>query len=323
MSAIHARNASTSTSPIMSHSLLIVGSIAFDDLEMPSGIFKDVLGGAATYSSLAASLLAPTRVVGIIGSDFPEATLVAMRERGIDTAGVERVAGKTFRWHGRYSEDLASRVSLDTQLNVFADFKPKIPAAYKASPFVLLGNIHPTLQVDVVSQVDKPKLVAADTMNFWISGEPTALGEMLKKIDLLVINDEEARELSGIHNLCKAAADIRKRGPSMLIVKRGEYGALLFDDAGMFFVPAYPLEDVRDPTGAGDSFAGGLMGYLARAGNASPHALRRAMFFASALGSFCVEDIGPKRLLGLAKADLARRIELFAKLVDYGGELAL
>ena len=307
----------------MSHSLLIVGSIAFDDLEMPTGIFKDVLGGAATYSSLAASLLAPTRVVGIIGSDFPESTLVAMRERGIDTAGVERVAGKTFRWHGRYSEDLASRVSLDTQLNVFADFKPKIPAAYKASPFVLLGNIHPTLQVDVVSQVDKPKLVAADTMNFWISGEPTALAEMLKKIDLLVINDEEARELSGIHNLCKAAADIRKRGPKMLIVKRGEYGALLFDDAGMFFVPAYPLEDVLDPTGAGDSFAGGLMGYLARVGNASPQALRRAMFFASALGSFCVEDIGPKRLLGLGKADLARRIELFAKLVDYGGELAL
>jgi sugar/nucleoside kinase (ribokinase family) len=312
----------------MNQPLLIVGSIAFDDLEMPSGTFKDVLGGAATYSALAASLLAPTRVVGIIGTDFPEATLVALRERGVDTAGVERVAGKTFRWHGRYSEDLASRVSLDTQLNVFADFQPKIPAAYKASPFVLLGNIHPTLQVEVLSQVERPKLVAADTMNFWISGEPTALAEMLKKVDLLVINDEEARELSGIHNLVKAAADIRKRGPSMLIVKRGEFGALLFDDAGMFFVPAYPLEDVRDPTGAGDSFAGGLMGYLARAsgnggsGAVSPQALRRAMFFASALGSFCVEDIGPKRLFSLGKADLAKRIELFAKLVDYGGELA-
>ena len=309
--------------------LLIVGSIAFDDLEMPSGTFKDVLGGAATYSALAASLLAPTRVVGIIGTDFPEATLVTLRERGVDTTGVERVAGKTFRWHGRYSEDLASRVSLDTQLNVFADFQPKIPAAYKTSPFVLLGNIHPALQIEVLSQVERPKLVAADTMNFWISGEPTALGEMLKKIDLLVINDEEARELSGIHNLVKAAADIRKRGPSKLIVKRGEFGALLFDEAGMFFVPAYPLEDVRDPTGAGDSFAGGLMGYLARVahdgkhGTVSPQALRRAMFFASALGSFCVEDIGPKRLLSLGKADLAKRIELFATLVDYGGELAL
>ena len=306
----------------MTDSLLIVGSIAFDDLEMPSGSFKDVLGGAATYSSLAASLLAPARVVGVIGTDFSESHLRALREHGIDTAGIERAEGKTFRWHGRYAADLLSRVSLDTQLNVFADFRPKIPAAYKQSPFVLLGNIHPSLQVEVVSQVERPKLVAADTMNFWISGQPAALAEMLKKIDLLIINDEEARELSGIHNLVKAAADIRKRGPSRLIIKRGEFGALLFDAGGTFFVPAFPLEDFVDPTGAGDSFAGGLMGYLARHGDASPRALRRAMFFASALGSFCVEDIGPKRLLALTKADLARRIEAFAALVDYGGNLA-
>ena len=187
-----------------------------------------------------------------------------LQKRGVDTAGVERAKGKTFRWRGRYSKDLASRETLDTQLNVFADFRPKIPAAFKASPYVLLGNIHPALQLEVLAQVDKPKLVVADTMNFWITGEAKLLGEVLKKVDLLVINDEEARELTGIHNLVKAAADIRKRGPKHLIIKRGEHGALYFDDAGAFFAPAYPLEDVVDPTGAGDSFAGGLIGYLTR-----------------------------------------------------------
>ena len=302
--------------------LLVVGSIAFDDLEMPSGSYKDVLGGAATYSSLAASLLAPVRLVGVIGTDFDEAHLERLRARGVDTQGVERVEGKTFRWHGRYSADLMSRESLDTQLNVFADFRPKIPTAYKASPYVLLGNIHPSLQVEVLNQVDRPKLVAADTMNFWISGEPKALGEMLKRIDLLVINDEEARELSGIQNLVKAAAEIRKRGPKALIIKRGEFGALLFDQSGTFFIPAYPLEEVKDPTGAGDTFAGGLMGYLARHGVDSPHAIRRAMFFASALGSFCVEDIGSERLAAITKGDLAKRIDAFAQLVEHGGKLS-
>jgi sugar/nucleoside kinase (ribokinase family) len=307
--------------------VLVVGSIAFDDLEMPSGSFKDVVGGAATYSSLAASLLAPVRLVGIVGADFPEAQLVTLRERGIDTQGVERVAGgKTFRWHGRYADDLLSRTSLDTQLNVFADFRPQLPANYAESPFVLLGNIHPKLQLDVVKQVRAaatPKLIAADTMNFWISGEPAALGELLKKIDLLVINEEEARELSGIHNITRAAADIRKRGPSQLIIKRGEYGALVFDDAGVFFTPGYPLEDVYDPTGAGDTFAGGLLGYMARLRDASPASLRRATFFASALASFCVEDIGTKRLGTVTHVELAARIEAFARLVDYGGNLAL
>jgi fructose-1-phosphate kinase PfkB-like protein len=240
----------------------------------------------------------------------------------VDTLGVERANGKTFRWHGRYSADLQSRVSLDTQLNVFADFRPKIPEAYRSSPYVLLGNIHPSLQVSVLDQVHKPKLVCADTMNFWIQGEPKALGEMLARIDLLVINDEEARELSGIHNLVKAAHDIRKRGPKKLIIKRGEHGALLFDEAGVSFVPAYPLEDVRDPTGAGDSFAGGLMGYITRYGADSPHALRRAMFFAAALGSFCVEDIGPARLSAITKHDLSRRIDAFAQMVDHGAKLS-
>jgi sugar/nucleoside kinase (ribokinase family) len=305
--------------------LLIVGSIAFDDLDMPTGEYRDVLGGAATYASLAASLVArgSTRVVGVVGADFPEAHLGELRARGVDTTGVERAAGRTFRWHGRYSADLASRTTLDTQLNVFADFSPKIPAAHRASPFVLLGNIHPKLQVAVVEQVQRPTLVAADTMNFWISGEPAALAEVLKRIDLLVINDEEARELSGIHNLVRAAADIRKRGPKLLVIKRGEFGALLFDDAGAFFVPAYPLEDVLDPTGAGDSFAGGLMGYLASRGEVSPLVIRKAMFFAAALGSFCVEGIGPSRLLAVTRPDLAARMASFASLVEHGGDLTL
>ena len=304
--------------------LLIVGSIAFDDLDMPSGQYRDVLGGAATYSSLAASLLgAGARVVGIVGEDFPGSHLEELRKRGVDTEGVLRAPGRTFRWHGRYSGDLASRTTLDTQLNVFADFSPRIPAAYKESPFVLLGNIHPKLQVGVLEQTRRPQLVAADTMGFWIQGEPAALAEMLKRIDLLVINDEEARELSGIHNLVKAAHDIRRRGPRMLIIKRGEFGALLFDDAGPFFVPAYPLEEVLDPTGAGDSFAGGLMGYLAVMREATPAVIRKAMYFAAALGSFCVEGIGPSRLLRIGKSEVATRIASFAKLVDHGGELSM
>jgi len=311
---------STSSNP-----LLIVGSIAFDDLDMPSGQHRDVLGGAATYSSLAASLLAPggIRVVGIVGQDFPEAHLADLRARGVDTAGVERAAGRTFRWHGRYSEDLSSRTSIDTQLNVFADFSPKIPAAYEKSPFVLLGNIHPKLQVDVLQQTRQPKLVAADTMNFWIEREPAALGEMLKRIDLLIINDEEVRQLSGVQNLVRAAADVRKRGPKALVVKRGEFGALLFDDAGTKNVPAYPLEEVLDPTGAGDSFAGGLLGYLSARGEVSPGSLRKALFFAAAMGSFCVEGIGPSRLLAIGRTELAARIASFAKLVDYGGDLVV
>jgi sugar/nucleoside kinase (ribokinase family) len=305
--------------------LLIVGSLAFDDLELPSGSFRDVVGGAATYSALASSFLAQPRVVGIVGGDFPEGQLKALRDRKVDTEGIERVSGKTFRWHGKYSPDLANRVTLDTQLNVFADFRPKIPLSYRKTPFVLLGNIHPRLQIDVLDQIDRPRLVAADTMNFWISGEPEALTDLLPRIDLLVINDEEARQLSGIHNLRKAALDIRKRGPSHVLIKQGEHGALLFDTSGAFYVPAYPLEDVLDPTGAGDTFAGGLMGYLARCGlgDASPNSLRCAMFYASALASFCVEDVGPARLLRLTESELKARIEGFRGLVDFGGKLAL
>lgn len=303
--------------------VLIVGSLAFDDLEMPTGTFNDVIGGAATYSALAASLLGPVRIVGVVGEDFPASMLADMQHRGIDTAGVEHAKGKSFRWRGRYSSDLASRETLDTQLNVFADFRPKIPASFKQTPVVLLGNIHPALQLEVLAQIDKPDLVVADTMNFWITGEPKLLEQVLAKVDLLVINDEEARQLSGIHNLVKAARDIQKRGPSRLIIKRGEHGALFFDDKGAFFAPAYPLEEVLDPTGAGDSFAGGLIGYIARKGDLEPNTMRHAMYFGSALGSFCVEGIGPRRLLETTREDLARRMKAFTTLVETGGPISV
>ena len=302
---------------------LIVGSLAFDDLEMPSGTFTDVLGGAATYASITASLLTTVRIVGVVGNDFPDAVLEDLKKRGVDTSGVEHADGKTFRWRGRYSHDLASRETLDTQLNVFADFRPKIPAQFRSTPFVLLGNIHPALQLEVLAQIEKPKLVMLDTMNFWIHGEPKLLGEVIAKTDLLVINDEEARDLTGIQNLVKAAADIRKRGPSRLIIKRGEHGALYFDDNGVFFAPGYPLEEVKDPTGAGDSFAGGLLGYMARVGDAEPKTVRRAIYFASAMGSFCVEGIGPQRLLDVTPKDLDARLAAFSALVETNGPVKL
>lgn len=310
----------------MSKAALVVGSVAFDDLDMPSGNFRDVLGGAATYSCIAASLVSEPgtcRLVGVVGADFAEAHLDMLRARGVDTAGVERKAGKTFRWHGRYSQDLASRESIDTQLNVFADFRPKIPDAYRKNAVVLLGNIHPKLQLEVLAQVDRDAqtLVMADTMNFWITGEPRALADVLAKVDLLVINDEEAQQLAGVKSVAQAARAIRKQGPKRLIIKRGEHGALLFDDAGVFFVPGYPLEQVLDPTGAGDTFAGGLAGYLARTRDRSSHAVRKGMFYASALASFCVEGIGAERLLAVKKGDLDERLAAFTAMVDYGGAL--
>ncbi len=312
--------------------LLIVGSVAFDDLELPvptppnSGkweMHKDVWGGSASYASLAASLFTPVDLVAVIGDDFPQAHLDSLQTHGVDVHGVERAKGKSFRWAGRYDGTLSSRTTLDTQLNVFADFRPKIPAAGRRAPFVLLGNIHPALQLEVLEQIEKPKLVVADTMNFWITGERALLGKLLEKIDVLVINDEEARQLGGHHNVSRAAQAIRAMGPKMLVVKRGEFGALLFDapssEQSTFFAPAYPLEDVYDPTGAGDTFAGGFMGYLAhvdsKGGTVDRAALRRAIFAGSAMASFCVEAVGPSRLLTLTGAELRARLEAFRKLV--------
>jgi sugar/nucleoside kinase (ribokinase family) len=299
-------------------SILIVGSMAFDDLELPTGSFTNVVGGSATFSSLAASTFAPVRVVAVIGDDFPEATLEALRARGIDTGGIERAHGKTFRWAGRYDADLAGRTTLDTQLNVFAAFAPKIVPSYRETPVVLLGNIHPALQLDVLEQVRSPKLVVADTMNFWIQGEPKTLAALLKRIDTLVINDEEARQLSGTHNISRAAREVLRRGPRRLIIKRGEHGALLFDDHGIFAAPGFPLENVVDPTGAGDSFAGGLIGYLASQAEITPLAFRRAMVHATATASYCVEAVGTERVARLTRGDIAERVNAIRALYDYG-----
>jgi sugar/nucleoside kinase (ribokinase family) len=302
-----------------------VGSVAFDDLELPTGAHKNVWGGSASYASLAASLFTPLDLVAVIGEDFPKEHLDSLAEHGIDCAGVERAKGRSFRWAGRYDATLSSRTTLDTQLNVFADFRPKIPAASRRAPYVLLGNIHPALQIEVLEQMDKPKLVVADTMNFWITGEPELLKKLLSRVDVLVINDEEARQLGDHHNVSRAAANIRKMGPRHLVVKRGEYGALLFDPEGVFFAPAYPLEDVLDPTGAGDTFAGGFLGYLTHVdgngGTVDRAAMRRAIVAGSALASFCVEDVGPNRLLSLKGEDMRKRLSAFKSLIHVEHDL--
>ncbi len=276
--------------------VLIVGSMALDDLQLPSGDFKDVVGGSATFCSMATSLFGPAQIVAVVGEDFPKRALDDLSRRGVDVAGVEIAGGRTFKWVGKYADNLASRETLDTQLNVFADFQPKLPAEFRRAKYVLLGNIHPALQLDVLSQIEAPEFVAADTMNFWIEGQRELLLQVLKKIDALVINDEELRQLAEEHNIRKAARKVQAMGPRRLVVKRGEYGALLFDGDEPFFVPAYPLEDERDPTGAGDSFAGALLGYLARAGKADRDTMRHALVHAATVASFCVEGVGTARL---------------------------
>ncbi|HSC86813.1 MAG TPA: PfkB family carbohydrate kinase [Polyangiaceae bacterium] len=299
--------------------VLIIGSMALDDLHLPSGSFPNVVGGAATFASVAASLFAPARIVGVVGDDFPEQALDTLRSRGVDTAGVQRIAGgKTFKWVGKYADNLQSRETLDTQLNVFADFQPELPAAYRQSKLVLLGNIHPALQLRVLSQLDPGAFVVADTMNFWISGERALLSELLTKIDLLTINDEELRELAGVTNLRQAAEKVLAMGPRRLIVKKGEHGALLFDGPELAFVPAYPLELEVDPTGAGDSFAGSLLGRLAQLGRTDTSALRDALVYATAVASFNVEGVGLERLLAIDNATVAARIAQVRSLVRLG-----
>jgi len=295
--------------------VLIVGSMAFDDLELPSITATDVVGGSATYSALAASLFAPVRVVAVVGDDFPEPVLEDLARRGIDVSGIERSRGKTFRWAGRYAKNLSSRTTLRTELNVFADFRPRLPAAFSDSSFVLLGNIHPDLQLEVLEQVRAPRFVAADTMNFWIEGERPALERVLARIDTLVINDEELRQLAGEHNIRRAARAALALGPRRLVVKRGEYGALLFDEHGSFFAPAYPLEDEIDPTGAGDSFAGALIGQIARTGAIDRSSLREALLVSSTVASYCVEDVGTRRLAALRAEDVDARLDELRRFV--------
>jgi sugar/nucleoside kinase (ribokinase family) len=301
----------------MTNGLVVVGSVALDSVEANGTVQDDVLGGSASFFSTAASYFSPVKLVAVVGEDMPEQHLAFLGSRGVDLTGLERARGKTFRWKGRYSDDLASRTTLDTQLNVFADFKPRLPEAWRDGEFLFLGNIHPSLQLDVLTQVKKPRLVAMDTMNFWIEGEPAALAKVLERVDLLVINDEEARLLSKEHNLPRAARAIRAMGPKTVIVKRGESGALLFHEHGVFAAPAYPLERVVDPTGAGDTFAGGFMGYLARVRDIGPQAVRRAMFYGSVMASFCVEDYSLDRLRALSEGEIEGRYRAFRDLTHF------
>lgn len=298
-------------------SILVVGSVAYDTVETPFGRAEKVLGGSASFFSVAASFFAPVSLVGVVGEDFAEEELDVFRRHKVDLEGLERIAGKTFHWQGKYSYDLNARDTICTELNVFEFFKPKIPAAYRQSEFVFLGNIDPGLQRDVLDQVAKPRLVACDTMNFWISGKPDELRKTLRRVDVLLINDAEARQLSGEWNIVKAARAIRAMGPRTLVIKKGEHGVLMFSDEGSFAAPAYPLEDVFDPTGAGDTFAGGFLGYLAHGRELHEANLRRAVIMGSTLASFSVEAFSLDRLVRLTRAEIDDRFRLFKKLTHF------
>jgi sugar/nucleoside kinase (ribokinase family) len=298
-------------------SILVVGSVAYDTVETPFGRAEQVLGGSAAYFSVAASFFSPVNLVAVVGEDFGEDQLAAFRGRPIDLEGLERAKGKTFHWQGRYSLDLNARDTVRTDLNVFEFFKPKIPASYRSSEAVFLGNIDPVLQREVLDQVAAPNLVACDTMNFWIDGKPKELKEVLAGVGVLLINDAEARDLSGEWNLVEAARVIRGMGPPTVVVKKGEHGVLLFTEEGSFAAPAFPLVKVFDPTGAGDSFAGGFMGYLASAGEPSDVVLRRAVVVGSVVASFCCEAFSLDRLLTLTRPEIEERYRAFQGLTRF------
>jgi len=298
-------------------SILVVGSVALDSVKTPFGKVEDALGGSATYFSISASYFSPVKVVAVVGEDFPDRHVKLLQHHKIDVSGLKKVSGKTFRWKGQYLYDLNQAETLDTQLNVFADFSPEIPQSYRDSNYVFLGNIDPELQREVLKQVKRPKLVACDTMNFWIERKPQELKKTLKLVDILVINEGEARQLAGESNLVKAAKAICSMGPKALVVKRGEYGALFFNCARVFSAPAYPLDTVFDPTGAGDSFGGGFMGYLAKCGTLRDDDFRRAIIFGSVMASFNVEDFSLNRLSKLNWPLIRKRFEQFKKLTHF------
>jgi sugar/nucleoside kinase (ribokinase family) len=299
-------------------SLLVVGSMAFDAIETPFGKVDRTLGGAATYFALAANYFTPVRVVAIVGEDFTDKERAIFRGRKIDLSGVEQAQGKSFFWACRYSQNMNERTTLATELNVFANFEPRLPASYSDSSFIFLGNIDPTLQRSVLTQVRcKPKVIGLDTMNYWIERTPAELRETLKRTQVLMINDDETRQLTGEHNLLRAAKHVFKMGPRTLVIKRGEHGALMVHDRFIFSVPAFPLEEVHDPTGAGDSFAGGFMGFLAGSGRVTEETLRRAMVYGSVMGSFTVERFGVERLANLKKSEIRQRAHLFSKLTAF------
>ncbi len=301
----------------MAKSVCVVGSVALDNVETPGGSASDVLGGACSYFSVAASYFAPVNLVGVVGRDFPEADRRFLVERGINIEGLEEASGETFRWHGRYHENMNIRDTLDLKLNVFERFEPKLPESYRGSEFVFLANIQPTLQTNVLSQLVAPEYVGCDTMDHWIHSAPTELRELLAQVDLLSINDSEALLLAGEANVVRAARKILAMGPRHLIVKRGEYGALQFSDKEIFAVPAFPLEHVVDPTGAGDSFAGGLFGSLAADGEVTSRTLRRAIVYGTVVASFTVEDFGLNRLKQLERDAIDARYRQFMAITDF------
>jgi sugar/nucleoside kinase (ribokinase family) len=305
-------------------SLIVVGTMAFDAIETPFGKTERIIGGSATYVAYAASnFVQPIFQVSIIGNDFPDEELDSLKIRGVDLEGVEKVLSKkSFFWSGRYHADMNTRDTLVTDLNVLLDFNPQLPAKYRSADFLMLGNLDPVLQKKVILQMEKrPKLIVLDTMNFWMDTAMPALEEVLKLVDVLLVNDSEARELSGQYSLVKAAKEIQKMGPKYLIIKKGEHGALLFHEDRVFFAPALPLEDVFDPTGAGDTFAGGFIGHLARTGDISFDNMKRAIIVGSAMASFCVEKFGPERLKEIGKEDINNRIQQFVQLSTFDIEL--
>jgi sugar/nucleoside kinase (ribokinase family) len=305
----------------MSNQLLVVGSVAIDSVETPFGREDEALGGSAMHFTAAASLFAPVSLVAVIGEDFPLEQVGFLAEREVDLSGLVRAPGKTFRWKGRYGFDLNEAQTLETHLNVFEEFAPELSADHRRAPYVLLANIDPDLQYKVLDQMESPKLVALDTMNFWIEGKRKSLLRTIERVDLLVLNEAEARMLAEEPNLVKAAQVIRSWGPQHVVIKRGEYGALYFADGHVFAAPAYPLEAVFDPTGAGDSFAGGMMGYLASTDNLSPEAVRTAIVFGSAMASFNVEDFSFRRLAQLTYGELADRFREFKALTRFEAEV--
>ncbi len=302
-------------------SILVVGSVALDSVETPFGSADQVIGGSGVFFSAAASLLGPVRLVGVVGDDYPMEQLDFLTERGVDLAGVERTEGESFFWAGRYSYDLNSRDTLETRLGVFGDFAPQIPDEYRDSRYVFLGNIDPVLQLDVLDQMREPAAVICDTMNYWIEGSREALVELLKRVDILMVNDAEARQLAGDHNLLGAARWIQERGPRLVVVKKGEHGAILFGPDWMFFVSGFPLEVIFDPTGAGDSFAGGFVGYMASVDSQEPDDLRRAMVYGSVMGSFAVESFSVDRFRLLDEKEILHRIMEFKEMTAFEHQL--
>lgn len=300
-------------------SILVVGTVAFDSLETPFGKADAVLGGSATYFSTSASFFSDVNLMAVVGEDFPDESVEFLRSRGINLDGLDRIAGKTFHWKGKYGYDLNEAQTLETHLNVLADFRPRLPAGYADSDILFLANIDPDLQLEVMDQAKNARLTACDTMNFWISSKPDSLTKVLQRVDIVIINEGEARQYTHEANLVKAAKKILSLGVKTLIIKRGEYGVIMFNGASIFAAPAYPLEQVFDPTGAGDTFAGGFMGYLANTGDFSEDGIRQAIIFGSVMASFNVEDFSLNRLKSLDYGEIEERYRSFKALTHFQG----